>query len=102
MDQPAPAAAVAAATTAPAINSDLLQVFRRHSARSLLEAYRDYCYAEAQACQRDGWDGMGWLQLYDALDDNMPPADSQALCGEQIAEPEPVFAGFNPAAWRRS
>jgi hypothetical protein len=100
MDEFATDAAVAA--TAPAINLDLLHVFRRYSARSLLEAYRDYCYAEAQACQRDGWDGMGWLELYDLLEDHMPPASDSALNGKQIVEPEPVFAGFNPAAWRRS
>jgi hypothetical protein len=78
----------------PDLDPDLAQMFRRYSARKLLEGFRDYCYAEAQSAQADGFDGMGWLELQDQIEDILPSVLSDAdLCGDEIEqEPQPTPA----------
>ena len=89
----------------PDLDPDLAQMFRRYSARKLLEGFRDYCYAEAQSAQADGFDGMGWLELQDQIEDILPSVLSDAdLCGDAIEqEPQPthgqMFANKHFGSW---
>lgn len=68
----------------PCVDADLAQVFRRYSARMLLEQFRDHCKREADAAITDGWDGMGWLELYDQIADAVPTGTDESLCGEAL------------------
>lgn len=90
---------------APDADPDLAQVLRRYSAKKLLAALRDHCYAEAQAARMDGFSGLGWLELHDQLEDIMPGVIDEQLVGEMIEE-EPrltrgqVFArAHKPGRW---
>jgi hypothetical protein len=73
--------------SAPAklLDPDLVQVIRRFGVRRLMEGLRDYAYSEAQDCQRDGLTGLGWLELYDVMEENIPASDD-ALCGDEAPE----------------
>jgi len=77
----------------PDLDPDLAQMFRRYSARKLLEGFRDYCYAEAQSARADGYSGMGWLELQDQIEDILPGVLDENLCGDAIEqEPQPTPA----------
>ena len=73
------------AVAIPADSSELAQIIRAYGARKVIEALRDHCYSEAQWCKQDGLTGLGWLELYDTLEESVPVSDD-ALCGDVAAE----------------
>jgi len=84
---------------------DLAKMLRNYSARKLVSALRDHCYAEAQFAQQDGYTGLGWLELYDQLEEIMPSDTDEQLCGNEVEQaptltPGQVFARSHaPGRW---
>jgi hypothetical protein len=70
----------------PDADPDLAQTLRRYSARKLLEGFRDHCYAEAQAARANGFDGMGWLDLHDQIEDILPGVLDDQLAGDEVEQ----------------
>jgi hypothetical protein len=84
---------------------DLAKMLRNYSARKLVSALRDHCYAEARFAQQDGYTGLGWLELYDQLEEIMPSDTDEQLCGNEVEQaptltPGQVFARSHaPGRW---
>jgi hypothetical protein len=89
----------------PDLDPDLAQLLRRYSARKLLEGFRAHCYREAQCAQQDGYTGLGWLELYDQIEEIMPSDTDEELCGNEVEQtltltPGQVFARSHaPGRW---
>ena len=87
------------------IDEDLAQIFRRYSARTLLEQYREHCENEAAVARLNGYTGRGWTELRDQIEDILPAVLDDQLVGDEIEE-EPrltrgqVFArAHKPGRW---
>lgn len=70
------------------IDEDLAQVFRRYSARKLLEQYREHCAHEAAVARQDGYTGRGWQELHDQIEDILPAVLDDQLVGEEVEQPQ--------------
>jgi len=87
------------------IDEDLAQVFRRYSARRLLEQYREHCANEAAIARQDGYTGRGWEELHDQIEDILPAVIDDQLAGDEIEQaptltPGQVFARSHaPGRW---
>jgi len=71
------------------IDEDLAQVFRRYSARKLLEQYREHCANEAAVARQNGYTGRGWEELHDQIEDILPAVIDDQLAGDEIEQPQP-------------
>ena len=71
------------------IDEDLAQVFRRYSARRLLEQYREHCANEAAVARQNGYTGRGWEELHDQIEDILPAVIDDQLAGDQVEQPQP-------------
>jgi len=71
------------------IDEDLAQVFRRYSARKLLEQYREHCANEASVARTNGYTGRGWEELHDQIEDILPAVIDDQLAGDEIEQPQP-------------
>jgi hypothetical protein len=87
------------------IDEELAQVFRRYSARKLLEQYREHCANEAAMARQDGYTGRGWEELHDQIEDILPAVIDDQLVGDEIEQaptltPGQVFARSHaPGRW---
>jgi hypothetical protein len=90
MDQPAPAAAVAAATTAPALprrtppvlSDDHRAVITRIGVRALMTSLCLYAFEMSDAAEAEGFSGNGWYDLAAELDE-ITPISEESLWGEE-------------------
>ena len=71
------------------IDEDLAQIFRRYSARKLLEQYREHCANEAKVARQDGYTGRGWQELHDQIEDILPAVLDDQLVGDAVEQPQP-------------
>ena len=86
------------------IDEDLAQVFRRYSARRLLEQYREHCANEAAVARQNGYTGRGWEELHDQIEDILPAVIDDQLAGDEIEQaPSPThgqaFANKHFGSW---
>lgn len=70
------------------IDEDLAQVFRRYSARKLLEQYREHCANEAAVARQEGFTGRGWQELHDQIEDILPAVLDDQLIGDEVDQPQ--------------
>ena len=70
------------------IDEDLAQIFRRYSARKLLEQYREHCATEAKVARQDGYTGRGWEDLHDQIEDILPAVLDDQLVGDAVEQPQ--------------
>ena len=70
------------------IDEELAQVFRRYSARKLLEQFREHCGHEAVVARLDGFTGRGWTELHDQIEDILP-AVLDDLVGDEVEQEQP-------------
>jgi len=68
------------------VDTDLAQVFRRHSLRHLLEQLREHCYNKAEEAAADGCSGGGWLEMFDRIDEIIPTGNEDDLFGNHWSE----------------
>ncbi len=71
------------------IDEDLAQIFRRYSARKLLEQYREHCANEAAVARTNGYTGRGWEELHDQIEDILPAVIDDQLAGDAVEQPQP-------------
>ncbi len=86
------------------IDEDLAQVFKRYSARKLLEQYREHCASEAAVARQDGYTGRGWEELHDQIEDILPAVLDDELVGDAVEQaPSPThgqaFANKHFGSW---
>ena len=70
------------------IDEDLAQVFRRYSARKLLEQFREHCAKEAAVARLGGYTGRGWQELHDQIEDILPAVLDDQLVGDEVEQPQ--------------